>query len=170
MFLTDMEDFGAVRVDVVRWPRDTAADHARVGVVTVNYNTAPLIALLLWSLYQVLDTSMLEQVVVVDNGSTDGSAQLLSGLTEASLCHLVANAENRSHGPGINQGISYLRSEHTRLAAGRRGSGSLTLTAWQPGQTRWRPPCAEHALAPRSLAKASPTPGMAPIASGLTAC
>ena len=108
MFFTDMEDFAAVRVDVVRWPRDTAADHARVGVVTVNYNTAPLVALLLWSLYRVLDTSMLEQVVVVDNGSTDGSAQLLSRLTEASLCRLVANAENRSHGPGINQGISYL--------------------------------------------------------------
>jgi hypothetical protein len=107
MFSADMKDFAAVRVDVVRWP-GIAREHGRVGVVAVNYNTAPLIALLLWSLYQVMDTALLEQVVVVDNGSTDGSAELLSRLAGAGLCHLVANAENRSHGPGINQGISYL--------------------------------------------------------------
>ena len=112
--------------------------------MVVNYNTRRLIAQLIYSLYRILQPPMF-RLVVVDNGSTDGSAELLSAAAAAGLCHLVANPTNRHHGPGLNQGVSYL-AEATRrdgavpisyvwlldYAASRRaasGAGS-TLPRW----------------------------------------
>ena len=80
--------------------------------MTVNYNTRRLIAQLVYSLYRTLRPPEFS-LVVVDNGSTDGSAELLSAVAAVGLCHLVANPENRYHGPGLNQGVSYL-AEATR--------------------------------------------------------
>ena len=48
--------------------------------------------------------------MVVDNGSRDGSAQLLAEAERDGVCTLLANHGNRHHGPGLNQGISYLAS------------------------------------------------------------
>jgi glycosyltransferase involved in cell wall biosynthesis len=45
-------------------------------VATVNYNTKRLVAMLPWSVYRFL-VAELRSVVVVDNGSSDGSAELL---------------------------------------------------------------------------------------------
>jgi glycosyltransferase involved in cell wall biosynthesis len=50
------------------------------------------------------------EIVVVDNGSRDGSAQLLAEAERDGVCTLLANDGNRHHGPGLNQGISYLAS------------------------------------------------------------
>ena len=50
------------------------------------------------------------EIVVVDNGSRDGSAQLLAEAERGGVCTLLANHRNRHHGPGLNQGISYLAS------------------------------------------------------------
>jgi hypothetical protein len=61
---------------LVRWP-DGPVTAGRAAVITVSYNTRELTALLLWSLRRVLDWEPLE-VVVVDNGSKDGSAELLA--------------------------------------------------------------------------------------------
>jgi hypothetical protein len=93
------------------WPRTT--DHIgggrpRLGIVVVNFNTARLISQLLFSLYRVLGRSEFATVVVVDNGSTDGSRQILELLAEAQLIQLVANAGQRYHGPALNEGISWL--------------------------------------------------------------
>jgi hypothetical protein len=60
--------------------------------VTVNYNTRRLIAQLIYSLYRTLRPPEFS-LVVVDNGSTDGSAELLSAVAGAGLCHLVASGE-----------------------------------------------------------------------------
>src|SRR5436190_15993121 len=94
------------------WPR--TPDHIggrrrpRLGIVVVNFNTARLISQLLFSLYRILGRSEFTTVVVVDNGSTDGSREILESLWEAQLIHLVANDEQQYHGPGLNQGISWL--------------------------------------------------------------
>jgi len=85
-----------------------------VAVVTVSYNTKELTALLHWSLRTVLDWPALE-VVVVDNGSKDGSAQLLAEAEDAGMCVYIANEANRMHGPGLNQGISWLASRSGQL-------------------------------------------------------
>jgi glycosyltransferase involved in cell wall biosynthesis len=84
-----------------------------VAVVTVSYNTRELTAFLLWSLRTIVSWPELEivvVVVVVDNGSRDGSAQLLAEAGRGGVCTLLANHHNRHHGPGLNQGISYLAS------------------------------------------------------------
>jgi glycosyltransferase involved in cell wall biosynthesis len=92
--------------EIVWWP-NSAPSPNRVAVVTVSYNTKELTALLLWSLYTVLNWPGLE-IVVVDNGSKDGSAQLLAEAEEAGICVYIPNQLNRMHGPGLNQGISWL--------------------------------------------------------------
>ena len=93
------------------WPR--SPDHIggrrpRLGIVVVNFNTARLISQLLFSLYRILGRSEFAIVVVVDNGSTDGSRQILESLAAAQLIQLIANADQQYHGPGLNQGISWL--------------------------------------------------------------
>lgn len=102
--------------DVVWWPRGREADRERVAVVTVSYNTRELTALLLWSLRTIVDWPDLE-IVVVDNGSRDGSAELLADAARAGLCVVLANDVNRQHGPGLNQGISWLASRQGPLPA-----------------------------------------------------
>jgi len=60
------------------------------------------------------------RALVVDNGSRDGSAQLLAESGRGGVCTLLANHGNRHHGPGLNQGISYLAA---RPGPRRSGSG-----------------------------------------------
>ena len=75
--------------------------------MTVSYNTRELTAFLLWSLRTVVSWPDLE-IVVVDNGSRDGSAELLAEAEHGGVCTALVNPDNRQHGPGLNQGISYL--------------------------------------------------------------
>ena len=105
------------------WPR--THDHIggsgpRLGIVVVNFNTARLISQLLFSLYRILGRSEFTTVVVVDNGSTDGSREILESLAAAQLIQLVANADQQYHGPGLNQGISWLANrQESRDPAGQ---------------------------------------------------
>jgi len=98
-----------VASDVVWWPASPAASPESVTALTVSYNTRELTAFLLWSLRTIVSWPELE-IVVVDNGSRDGSAQLLAEAERGGVCTLLANHGNRHHGPGLNQGISYLAS------------------------------------------------------------
>jgi glycosyltransferase involved in cell wall biosynthesis len=82
------------------WPcGDCKGLDGRPGIVVVNYNTRRLIAQLIYSLYRTLRPPTF-RLVVVDNGSTDGSAELLSAIAAAGLCDLIVNRTNRYHGPG----------------------------------------------------------------------
>lgn len=91
-----------------RTPNHSDGRRPRLGIVVVNFNTARLISQLLFSLYRILGRSEFVTVVVVDNGSTDGSRQILEALAAAQLIHLIANADQQYHGPALNQGISWL--------------------------------------------------------------
>jgi glycosyltransferase involved in cell wall biosynthesis len=95
--------------DVVWWPAGPEAGRESAAALTVSYNTRELTAFLLWSLRTILNWPELE-IVVVDNGSRDGSAQLLAEAERGGVCTLLANSGNRHHGPGLNQGLSYLAS------------------------------------------------------------
>ena len=104
------------------WPRrDSNAPGGRPGIVVVSYNTRRLVAQLIYSLYRTLRPPVF-RLVVVDNGSTDGSAALLSAVTAAGLCDLIANPDNRYHGPGLNQGVSHLAEATQRDGAVPIGS------------------------------------------------
>jgi len=93
------------------WPRrgsGNGQDPARVAIVSVNYNTVDLISYLIFSLYRVVGPSRFDRVVIVDNGSVDGSVEVLRALAERGLIEVVLNRRQRYHGPGLNQAISML--------------------------------------------------------------
>jgi glycosyltransferase involved in cell wall biosynthesis len=98
---------------VVRWP-DRAVTPGLVAVITVSYNTRELTALLLWSLRRILEWESLE-IVVVDNGSRDGSAELLARIDAAGGCRLIANEGNVMHGPALTQAMSFLAARRSEL-------------------------------------------------------
>ena len=102
-----------VREGTSWWPNtDSSFDPSGVVVVTVNYNTKRLVSILLWSLYRFLG-SELRSVVVVDNGSSDGSSDILRACARAGLCELIPNGTNRCHGPAISQALSHCASRST---------------------------------------------------------
>jgi glycosyltransferase involved in cell wall biosynthesis len=98
------------RLRRVAWPRrtDPPPDPPRVSVVTVNYNTGPLVARLIFSVCRVLAPPAPATIVVVDNGSTDGSGSLLGPLADAGIVQVVDNVRRPYHGPGLNRGVSFL--------------------------------------------------------------
>jgi GT2 family glycosyltransferase len=99
-----------VASDVVWWPGAPAGSRDLVAVVSVSYNTRELTALLVWSLRRIVNWPGL-QIVIVDNGSRDGSAELLAEAGRSGVCVVLANDVNLGHGPGLNQGISWLASQ-----------------------------------------------------------
>jgi GT2 family glycosyltransferase len=94
---------------VVWWPAGPQASRESATALIVSYNTRELTAFLLWSLRTIVSWPELE-IVVVDNGTRDGSAQLLAEAERGGVCTLLANHGNRHHGPGLNHGISHLAS------------------------------------------------------------
>lgn len=105
-----------------RWPSVPVPvrDQPHVGIVVVSYNTRALTAHLIFSLYRLLGSSEFQCLVVVDNASTDGSADLLRKLHEADLIHLIQNTTQRYHAPALNQGISWLAKQQRRVGADAR--------------------------------------------------
>ena len=102
------------------WPRGlTLIDDAPVGVIVVNYNTRDLTAQLIYSLYRRVHRPRFH-LVIVDNASTDGSPALLQELSDAGLCEIVLNCEQRYHGPGLNQGMDYLAQRQGTAAERER--------------------------------------------------
>ncbi len=86
-----------------------------VGVVIVSFNTMALTAQAIYALYRNVHQPTF-YLVVVDNASTDGSAEMLQALADAGLCDIILNAEQRYHGPGLNQAIDYLARRQARVA------------------------------------------------------
>lgn len=75
----------------------------RLSVIVVNYNTRSELELCLAS----LDGA--DEVIVVDNASTDGSAEMVSSSFPSVL--LIANDRNRGFGAANNQGLEVMTGE-----------------------------------------------------------
>jgi hypothetical protein len=106
----------------VPWPAEAArsATGDRVAAVVVNYGTRRLTAQLIYSIYRIVGPDRFAAIVVVDNGSRDGSVEMLDALERAGLVHAIRNRRHRYHGPGINQGISWLARRQQTVEAAER--------------------------------------------------
>jgi glycosyltransferase involved in cell wall biosynthesis len=95
------------------WPKaghEPKVRAPRIAVVTVNYNTKGLLGRLVFSLRRIVDEEIsLGPIVVVDNNSTDGSVPMIRQLAEAGVVEPIFNQRQKYHGPGLNQGIEFLR-------------------------------------------------------------
>jgi len=89
------------------------ADEVDVSVVVVNYNTAALLPACLGAL-RASATDLRLQIVIVDNGSRDGSAALLRGPDYAD-CEVVINAVNVGFGRANNQALALVRGRYVLL-------------------------------------------------------
>ena len=92
----------------------------RVFIVVANYNTKNYIAYLIFSLYRILGKDSFYKILVVDNGSSDGSVSMLLELKKNNLIELIVNEKNLYHGPALNQAFTY-------LAAQRKKEGSIPV-------------------------------------------
>jgi hypothetical protein len=96
-----------------QWPTDRRPSTVeRVGAVMVSYNTIGVTAQAVYGLLRHIRTPPV-RLVVVDNASTDGSAELLRALAGAGLCELIANSEQRYHGPALTQAMDHLAATQT---------------------------------------------------------
>ena len=82
-----------VASDVVWRPRPLGAGPQRLAVVSASYYTRELTEFLLWSLRRIVNWPGLE-IVIVDNGSRDGSAELLAEAGQAGVCMRLVNDVN----------------------------------------------------------------------------
>lgn len=48
----------------------------------------------------------------MDNGSTDGTQDLLEAISNAGLCYVIHNEKNRYHGPALTQALSFLARKY----------------------------------------------------------
>ncbi len=83
-----------------------------VSIILVNYNGSQVVIDCLDSLQNTLQT-IAHEVIVVDNASTDGSADLIERLFPA--VHLVRQSQNRGFGAGNNRGASLANGEFLLL-------------------------------------------------------
>ena len=85
-----------------------------LSIIVVNWNTRDLLRSCLVSLRAALAGSTLSaEIVVVDNGSSDGSAALVR--EDFPELVLIANPENRNYAAGNNQGLAAATGEFQLL-------------------------------------------------------
>ena len=84
----------------------------KVSVVTPNYNGLRFLKAYFNSL--ALQEEFIEEIVIVDNGSDDGSVEFIEDLIEDYPINikLIRNSENLGFAPAVNQGIRASKSEY----------------------------------------------------------
>jgi len=83
-----------------------------VSIIVVSWNTREILRDCLRSIYeQAGDVSF--EIIVVDNGSTDGSAEMVAARFTA--VQLIANPENRGFAAANNQGMALARGRYVLL-------------------------------------------------------
>ncbi len=88
----------------VAWDSDP-----RFALITVNFSTTRYLKLLLLTLSEQEHLGLLHRIVVVDNGSRDGGAELLDRLADRiPRLHVVHRHRWLGHGPGMRAGVRAL--------------------------------------------------------------
>lgn len=82
----------------------------KVSVVTPNYNGEKFLKTFFESLNN--DSQLIDEVIIVDNGSEDGSKEYIQNNSFDFPIKLIENTENRGFAPAVNQGISKARNEY----------------------------------------------------------
>ena len=88
-----------------------------LSVIIVSYNTKDLLKRCLKSIYSgyTMDTHGYKvEIIVVDNGSTDGSLQSINSLEWPNL-KIIANKENLGFAKAVNQGIRQAEGKYILL-------------------------------------------------------
>jgi GT2 family glycosyltransferase len=88
--------------------RRVAGSNPRVSVLVVSWNTRELTAACLDSLPVAVDEGTTFETIVVDNGSIDGSVEMLRARADVQL---VENRENRGFAAAVNQAYARSRGE-----------------------------------------------------------
>jgi GT2 family glycosyltransferase len=82
----------------------------KVSVVTPNYNGEKFLKTFFESLNE--DCEYIDEVIIVDNGSTDKSKEYIKSNTFNFPVKLIENNENVGFSPAVNQGILEARNEY----------------------------------------------------------
>ena len=82
----------------------------KVSVVTPNYNGESFLKAFFESLEN--DSELIGEVIIIDNGSADGSKAYINSCTFSFPVRLIENDENLGFAPAVNQGISAAEHEY----------------------------------------------------------
>ena len=82
----------------------------KVSVVTPNYNGEKFLKAFFDSLNR--DSEFIGEVIIVDNGSTDGSVEYIKNGSFDFPVRLIENKENMGFAPAVNQGIRQARFDY----------------------------------------------------------
>lgn len=82
----------------------------KVSVVTPNYNGERFLEAFFESLDN--DSEHIGEVIIIDNGSTDGSKAYINSNAFSFPVRLIENDENRGFAPAVNQGIENSKYEY----------------------------------------------------------
>ena len=99
----------------------------RVALLSVSFNTRELTKLMLLSLADQAFAKELQQVVLVDNRSSDGSQALLEPLAQRSGILYASNPGSTSHGVGLRYAIDCLERAESGLPASRQANVFLIV-------------------------------------------
>lgn len=84
----------------------------RLSIIIVNWNAREMLKDCLATVMDRLDPT-LDEVIVIDNGSEDGSARMVA--KEYPIVRLIANPDNRGFAAANNQGFAAARGRHLLL-------------------------------------------------------
>ena len=96
-----------------------------VAAIVVNFRTPDLAILAVHAMF--VGDSVPEEIVVVDNGSADGSAEAISAAF-GDRAKVIMNAENRGFGGANNQGIAATKAPYVWLVNSDAEAGPRTLS------------------------------------------
>lgn len=93
----------------------------RVSLITVNYNTLELAKLMLLTFSELISgTTKVQHVVVVDNGSKDGSLNFFQKFTDSSIVKCVRNKGLSNHASGLRFGINHIANIELKTDVNKR--------------------------------------------------